>query len=71
MKTELETSIEINYEVGQKWKNTENDVEFIITDIGENIISLDDGKRKMSSTEHINKNLWNHLIKEGYYKEVL
>ena len=71
MKTELETSIEIKYEVGQKWKNTENDVEFIITDIGDNIISLDDGKRQLSSIEHIHKILWHHLIKEGYYIEVL
>jgi hypothetical protein len=70
MKTEKETLDEITYSIGQKWINTENGVEFYITDICDTLVSTEDGKRKLSSIEHMNKILWRHLIKEGYYKRV-
>lgn len=70
MKTKIESNLEIIYQVGQKWFNTENGNEFHITEISENIVSLDDGKKKLSSYEHMNKSLWNHLVSIGFYKQI-
>ncbi len=62
---------EIEYSVGEKWVNTENGVEFFITEISENLISMDDGQKKLSSFDHMNKVLFFRLVREGVYKRLL
>jgi len=59
-----------DYKVGQKWKNTETNNEFWITDISENLVSIDDKKNKLSSFDHMNKSLWNHLVKLGVFERI-
>ncbi len=71
MKTEKENLDDRKYSIGQKWINTEKGFEFYITDISDTLVSLNDGRRKLSSIEHMNKTLWHHLINVGYYKSVL
>ena len=56
--------------IGQKWINTETNYEFWITDISENIVSLDDKKKKLSSFDHMNKSLWNHMVNLGVFVRV-
>jgi hypothetical protein len=67
IKSEEETS----FVIGQKWINTDTQVEGCITGIGNMTVSLDDGKGKLSSVEHMNRKLWRHLVKIGVYKRVL
>jgi hypothetical protein len=71
MKTPIKEHGDFNYYVGQKWINTENGITFSIASICEDFVTIDDGKRKISSIDHMKKSLWQHLVKEGYYKEVL
>lgn len=70
MQSEITPQTEIHYAVGQKWINTETHVEFWITDISDTLVSLDDRKRKLSSIEHMNKTLWNHLVSLNVLKRV-
>jgi len=71
MNANIENPIDLNYSIGQKWVNTENGCEFYITNIDDSLITLDDKKGKLSSFDHMNKVLWNHLIKNGIYKRIL
>ena len=59
-----------DYKVGQRWKNIETNNEFWITDISENLVSIDDRKNKLSSFDHMNKSLWNHLVKLGVFERI-
>lgn len=68
MKHESEAIQASQYAVGEKWFNTENGVEFYITEITENIVSLNDGKKKLNSFEHMNKSLWNNLVSIGVFR---
>lgn len=65
-----EISNEFNYAVGQKWLNTESGAEIHITAIDETIVSLSNGEGKLSSFDHMNKTLWNHLVKIGFYRKI-
>ncbi len=71
MITKMDTLETRSYSIGQKWLNTENGWEFYITDITDTIVSLDDLKKKLSSFEHMNKSLWNHLVSLGVYKRLV
>jgi hypothetical protein len=71
MTNKIDTLETRSYSIGQKWLNTENGWEFYITDITDTIVSLDDMKKKLSSFEHMNKYLWNHLVSLGVYKRLL
>lgn len=57
-----------DYAVEQKWKNTETNNEFWITDISKSLVSIDNKKNKLSSFDHMNKILWNHLVKLGVFE---
>lgn len=65
-----EQQIEIEYAVGQKWKNIDSGVEVWITDIDESLVTLDNKSGNLSSFDHMHKSLWHHLIREGVFKQV-
>ena len=71
MNANTEKIDEIDFSIGQKWMNTENGNEFYITNIDHSLITLDDKKGKLSSFNHMNNTLWNHLVKVGFYKKIL
>lgn len=60
METLKDNKLNSDYAVEQKWKNTETNNEFWITDISESLVSIDSRKNKLSSFDHMNKILWNH-----------
>jgi len=70
MNTVTENNQEIEYAVGDRWINTENGVEYYITEISENLVSLDDGQRKLSSFDHMNKILFIRLVRDGIYEKL-
>ena len=61
---------EVEYAVGDRWKNMERNVEFVITEISENLISVDDGLKKLSSIDHINRTLFCRMASEGDYQKL-
>jgi len=61
---------ENSYAVGEKWINTDTNIEGWITGIDDMTVSLDDKKGKLSSFEHMNRRLWRHLVNIGVYKRI-
>lgn len=70
METLEDIKLSSDYAVGHKWKNTETNSRFWITGTPCNLISLDEKKRKLSSIEHMNKTLWNHLVSLDLLKRI-
>lgn len=71
METLEKLSKDLDYAVGEVWINTDKNIKFTITEIDHSLVTLDDGLRKLSSVEHMNKTLWNHLVGIGVYKKVI
>lgn len=70
METLEDIKLSSDYAVGHKWKNTETNNEFWITDISDTHCSFDDKKITFSTVEHMNKTLLNHLVSLNALKRV-